>query len=319
MTAKSLVYARPIDANNLNSSYYGSTPSLTLGFFSASSGGTQYNLVSGDYTGAIVYSGAPTATSIPGSYSISYSSGVSISNASYYLAGTGASLTWTVNAKPLTITGVTAQNKTFDGNSTARLAGTPQAAWLTGDVVSLDASAVVAQFGSTAVGTAIPVTVTGYALIGASAGNYSLIQPTGLTADILAAASTNVPPVVPPIILPPAPVTPPSVPPGTSPISKEVLPTPPVAELIDLGCTDVGENRDQEASAKFDQTNLLRPSNNLNWHFIGQLQTNKVKSVLRYAKAIHSIDRPSLVQELAKQLEKQLNRRLKQLVPLGRL
>lgn len=78
-----------------------------------------------------------------------------------------------------------------------------------------------------------------------------------------------------------------------------------VAELIDLGCTDVGENRDQEASAKFDQTNLLRPSNNLNWHFIGQLQTNKVKSVLRYAKAIHSIDRPSLVQELAKQLEKQ--------------
>jgi pyridoxal phosphate enzyme (YggS family) len=78
-----------------------------------------------------------------------------------------------------------------------------------------------------------------------------------------------------------------------------------VAELIDLGCTDVGENRDQEASAKFDQTNLLRPSNNLNWHFIGQLQTNKVKSVLRYAKAIHSIDRTSLVQELAKQLEKQ--------------
>lgn len=78
-----------------------------------------------------------------------------------------------------------------------------------------------------------------------------------------------------------------------------------VADLIDLGCTDVGENRDQEAAAKFDETNLLRPNNHLNWHFIGQLQTNKVKSVLRYAKAIHSIDRPSLVQELAKQLEKQ--------------
>lgn len=78
-----------------------------------------------------------------------------------------------------------------------------------------------------------------------------------------------------------------------------------VAELLDLGCTDVGENRDQEASAKFDETNLLRPNNRLNWHFIGQLQTNKVKSVLRYAKAIHSIDRPSLVQELAKQLERQ--------------
>jgi pyridoxal phosphate enzyme (YggS family) len=78
-----------------------------------------------------------------------------------------------------------------------------------------------------------------------------------------------------------------------------------VAELIDLGCKDVGENRDQEAGAKFDETNALRAGNGLSWHFIGQLQTNKVKSVLRYAKAIHSIDRPSLVQELAKQLEKQ--------------
>ena len=78
-----------------------------------------------------------------------------------------------------------------------------------------------------------------------------------------------------------------------------------VADLIDLGCTNVGENRDQEASAKFEQTQLLRPESGLKWHFIGQLQTNKVKSVLRYASAIHSIDRPSLVQELAKQLEKQ--------------
>lgn len=78
-----------------------------------------------------------------------------------------------------------------------------------------------------------------------------------------------------------------------------------VADLIDLGCTNVGENRDQEASAKFEQTQQLRPGNGLKWHFIGQLQTNKVKSVLRYASAIHSIDRPSLVQELAKQLEKQ--------------
>lgn len=78
-----------------------------------------------------------------------------------------------------------------------------------------------------------------------------------------------------------------------------------VADLIDLGCINVGENRDQEASAKFEQTQLLRPDNGVKWHFIGQLQTNKVKSVLRYASAIHSIDRASLVQELAKQLEKQ--------------
>lgn len=77
-----------------------------------------------------------------------------------------------------------------------------------------------------------------------------------------------------------------------------------VAELIDYGCQHVGENRDQEASAKYLSTQSLRPGNELNWHFIGQLQTNKVKLVLGYAQAIHSIDRPSLVQELRKQLEK---------------
>lgn len=77
-----------------------------------------------------------------------------------------------------------------------------------------------------------------------------------------------------------------------------------VAELVDLGCMNVGENRDQEASAKYLATQELRPHNSLKWHFIGQLQTNKVKSVLRYASAIHSIDRSSLVQELAKQLPK---------------
>jgi hypothetical protein len=69
-----------------------------------------------DYTGTIVYSGAPTATSVPGSYTISYSSGASISNASYYLVGAGTGLTWTVNAKPLTIT-VASSSKTYDGQA----------------------------------------------------------------------------------------------------------------------------------------------------------------------------------------------------------
>ena len=77
-----------------------------------------------------------------------------------------------------------------------------------------------------------------------------------------------------------------------------------VAELIDLGARDFGENRDQEASAKAAAVAMLRPGISINWHFVGQLQTNKVKSVLGYASAIHSIDRESLVKELAKQLPK---------------
>lgn len=74
-----------------------------------------------------------------------------------------------------------------------------------------------------------------------------------------------------------------------------------VIDLAALGQRAFGENRDQEAAPKAQEVALSVP--NAKWHFVGQLQTNKVKSVLRYASAIHSIDRPSLVKELAKQLE----------------
>ncbi len=75
-----------------------------------------------------------------------------------------------------------------------------------------------------------------------------------------------------------------------------------VAELHELGQVSFGENRDQEASKK--ALELRELGLNLDWHFVGQLQTNKVKSVLSYASTIHSIDRPSLVKELGKHLEK---------------
>ena len=70
-----------------------------------------------------------------------------------------------------------------------------------------------------------------------------------------------------------------------------------VRELHELGVRDFGENRDQEASAKALEVADLA----LTWHFIGQLQSNKVKSVLNYAKVIHSLDRQSLLDALVKQ------------------
>jgi pyridoxal phosphate enzyme (YggS family) len=72
-----------------------------------------------------------------------------------------------------------------------------------------------------------------------------------------------------------------------------------VLDLLDLGARDFGENRDQEASPK---AKLVAEANNeaFDWHFIGQLQTNKVKSVLEYASFLHSLDRPSLLDELQK-------------------
>jgi pyridoxal phosphate enzyme (YggS family) len=72
-----------------------------------------------------------------------------------------------------------------------------------------------------------------------------------------------------------------------------------VHDLLALGAKDFGENRDQEAGPKAKQI-AAESSEAFNWHFIGQLQTNKVKSVLEYANFLHSLDRPSLLDELQK-------------------
>lgn len=68
-----------------------------------------------------------------------------------------------------------------------------------------------------------------------------------------------------------------------------------VRELAELGVRDVGENRHQEAQAKAAETAGLP----LRWHFVGQLQSNKARAVRRYAFAVHSLDRVSLVDALA--------------------
>ncbi|WP_083266504.1 YggS family pyridoxal phosphate-dependent enzyme [Arthrobacter sp. U41] len=73
-------------------------------------------------------------------------------------------------------------------------------------------------------------------------------------------------------------------------------PAEDVRRLALLGITDVGENRDQEAAEKAAALGAL----GLHWHFIGQLQSNKAKSVVKYAHAVHSVDRLQLAGALAK-------------------
>ncbi|CAN5316963.1 YggS family pyridoxal phosphate-dependent enzyme [soil metagenome] len=70
-------------------------------------------------------------------------------------------------------------------------------------------------------------------------------------------------------------------------------PASDVQALRELGVLDVGENRDQEARAKAGKVPRVR------WHFVGGLQTNKARSVARYASAVHSVDRAELVQALS--------------------
>lgn len=68
-----------------------------------------------------------------------------------------------------------------------------------------------------------------------------------------------------------------------------------INKAIELGITDIGENRVQELEKKIDAI-----GDNVNYHLIGHLQTNKVRNIIDKVKLIHSLDRMSLVKELDK-------------------
>lgn len=67
--------------------------------------------------------------------------------------------------------------------------------------------------------------------------------------------------------------------------------------LAGAGVGDLGESRDQEASVKVAEFGGLSPVK-VRWHFIGRLQSNKARSVARYADVVHSVDRLELAKAL---------------------
>ncbi|MBV5334802.1 MAG: hypothetical protein JZU49_03245, partial [Sulfuricurvum sp.] len=104
-------------------------------------------------------------------------------------AATSVDQVLTINKKSLTITGLSAESKIFDGTTAATLTGTPVLNGVVGsDDVSLTGTPT-ATFASSSVGHAIAVTVSGYSLTGAKAGDYQLVEPT-LSADIIATTPT---------------------------------------------------------------------------------------------------------------------------------
>ena len=106
-----------------------------------------------------------------------------------------ASYTLRVSPKGVTITGLQAESKTNDGTAAAVITGTPALSGLmAGDDVTVDAARAAAAFADADAGTGKTVLLSGYALTGADAANYTLIaQPTGITADITKAAITVTP------------------------------------------------------------------------------------------------------------------------------
>ncbi|MFE5027061.1 YggS family pyridoxal phosphate-dependent enzyme [Streptomyces sp. NPDC056656] len=78
-------------------------------------------------------------------------------------------------------------------------------------------------------------------------------------------------------------------------VVTKTYPASDVRILSELGVRDVAENRDQDAAPKAAECADLP----LRWHFVGQLQTNKVRSVVGYADVVQSVDRSKLVTSLS--------------------
>ncbi|MFI6565669.1 YggS family pyridoxal phosphate-dependent enzyme [Streptomyces sp. NPDC050534] len=84
-------------------------------------------------------------------------------------------------------------------------------------------------------------------------------------------------------------------------VVTKTYPASDVRILSELGVRHVAENRDQDAAPKAAECSDLP----LTWHFVGQLQTNKVRSVVGYADLVQSVDRARLVTALSKEAVRQ--------------
>lgn len=73
-------------------------------------------------------------------------------------------------------------------------------------------------------------------------------------------------------------------------------------EAVTAGITHLGENRDTGLTEKYEAI-----GNRVDWHFIGSLQTRKVKQIIDKVSYIHSLDRHSLAVEIDKRADKPVN------------
>ena len=149
-----------VTATGVNKAYDGTT-TATVTLASA-------DIVSGD-TVVLSYTAANFATPNVGTGKTVNVSGISISGAqagNYNLLNTTAVTTANITPKDLTVTGAVANNKTYDGTTTATVnfAGATLVGVAGGDTVTLNTSGYTANFTTAGVGTNKPVTVTGVTL-----------------------------------------------------------------------------------------------------------------------------------------------------------
>lgn len=136
--------------------------------------------------------GAPvTSVTEAGTYTV----GIDVTKGTGYdsMAMNCPEWTFTIKPKPVTITGISADDKTYDGTNRAVIKGMPAISGLVvGDEndVTVVTTSAKAAFADADAGTAKTVNFSGYALTSAKAGNYTLAQPASVTANISPKALT---------------------------------------------------------------------------------------------------------------------------------
>lgn len=180
-TVSSTVSAAPLTIVGITgvTKEYDGSPTATF------SGSPAYNgLVNGETYAVQGTASATFNTSSIGTNKPITVSGFTAPSSNYTL--TQPSLNADITAKPLTVIGASAANKPYDGNTNATISGGSLLGVISPDVVTLNQAG---SFISANAGTSISVTPT-FTLGGAGAGNYTLTQPTGLSADITLASQT---------------------------------------------------------------------------------------------------------------------------------
>lgn len=92
--------------------------------------------------------------------------------------------------------------------------------------------------------------------------------------------------------------------------ATKMVPSDIIKTLPSYGIVSAGENKVQELLDKYDD------KINIDWQFIGSLQTNKVKYIIDKVSLIHSVDRMSLAEEISKQAKK-INKTMEVLIEVN--
>jgi len=180
------LFIDPVDG----SSVYGAIPLFSYNLVDAS--GNVVAPANVGVTGSASYSGAPTSQSNVGTYSYSYNGGLSLTGtdaSKYTIAGSSTPSTWEITPATLTIGGLSASNKVYDGNTSAVISGGALSGIVNGDTVG---AVSTGTFATKNVGTGIDVSVN-TTIAGAGSGNYVLSNPSNVVkADITPKPITEV-------------------------------------------------------------------------------------------------------------------------------